>query len=254
MHSLPLFLMLEGRAVMLLGEGEMADARRRLIARAGGIIVGEADQTARIAFLTLPDPDALAVRLRARGLLLNVADRPDLCDFTMPAVVDRDPVIIAISTGGASAGLAAALRQRIEALLPARLGALARALGAARAPMRARWPDAAARRRALGAALAPGGLIDPLGAAPDIDLWLESGIDRAPSELYVLGLRSPDPDDLSLRDARMLALADRIVHPPGTPAAILDRARADAVRIPDRPTQDWSRMPGLTVILDVTNM
>ena len=254
MHSLPLFLMLDGRPVMLIGEGEAAQARTRLIARAGGVIVGEEDSQARIAFVALPDPDATAARLRARGILINVADRPDLCDFTMPAIVDRDPVIVAISTGGASAGLAAALRQRIEAMLPARLGALARTLHTARAALRARWPDAADRRRALGAALAPGGPIDPLGTTPDVDAWLVSRDDRAPSAPYILALRSADPDDLSLRAARMLALADRVVHPPGTPSAILDRARADAVRIVGTLADDWWAEPGLTVVIDVTHM
>ncbi|WP_302480174.1 NAD(P)-dependent oxidoreductase, partial [Sphingomonas bacterium] len=126
MHSLPIFLRLSGAPVILIGEGEAVEAKRRLLLRAGAILVEEGGE-ARIGFIALEGAaaDAAAARLRARGLLINVADRPELCDFTLPAIIDRDPVLVAIGTGGASAGLAAALRQRLEAILPAGLGALA---------------------------------------------------------------------------------------------------------------------------------
>src|SRR3546814_17432524 len=78
------------------------------------------------------------LRLKERGILVNAVDRPDQCDFTLPAIVDRDPVIIAIGTGGASAGLAKIIRQRFEQILPSGLGKLADALGHARAQMKAR--------------------------------------------------------------------------------------------------------------------
>src|SRR5690606_14609460 len=128
----------------------------------GGIPVGEGDAQARLAFVALAQPEEAATRLRARGLLVNVPDRPDLCDFTVPSVLDRDPVLVAVGTGGASAGLAKHLRLRLEALLPADLGALAEALYRARDALRARFPKAAERRRALDAALGPGGPLDPL--------------------------------------------------------------------------------------------
>lgn len=254
MHSLPIFVRIAGQPVILIGSGEAADAKRRLIERAGGIVVGEGDEAARLAFVAQDVPDAAAARLKVRGLLINVADRPDLCDFTLPAIIDRDPVIVAVGTGGASAGLAAALRQRIEALLPARLGDLARALHTARAAMRAKWPDAGARRRALGEALAPGGLLDPLGGAYEVEEWLEADAAQSAPALYALRLRSTDPEELTLRDVRMLALADRIIHPPKTPAAILDRARADAVRIVSETVDEWSNAPGLTVFVDVAGL
>jgi uroporphyrin-III C-methyltransferase / precorrin-2 dehydrogenase / sirohydrochlorin ferrochelatase len=134
MHSLPVFLRLRGRPVMLVGSGDAADAKRRLLERAGATIVGE-DGQAALAIVALADEgeaQAVAARLKERGLLVNVVDQPALCDFTLPAILDRDPVLIAIGTGGASAGLAKALRQRLEALLPQSLGALAQALSGAR--------------------------------------------------------------------------------------------------------------------------
>lgn len=232
MQSLPVFLALKGRPVILTGTGEAADAKRRLLERAGAHVVGEADQ-ALLAIVADGD-DATVARLKARGVLVNATDRPDLCDFTLPAIIDRDPVLIAIGTGGASAGLAKALRQRIEALLPEKLGMLATALHGARAAIRARWPDASARRRAIDAGLSAGGLIDPLreDAADGVPSWLAQQGDIEPSRLVALTLLSCDPDDLTLRAARLLGEADRIYHMPDVPAPILDRARADAVRIP----------------------
>ncbi|EZP50965.1 MULTISPECIES: precorrin-2 dehydrogenase/sirohydrochlorin ferrochelatase family protein [Sphingomonas] len=233
LHSLPLFVRLAGRPVILLGTGEPAEAKRRLLDRAGAVIVGE-EVDAALAVVAIEEEDAAVAavgRLRARGILVNAVDRPELCDFTTPAIVDRDPVLVAIGTGGVSAGLAAALRQRLEAWLPAGLGALATRLHAARPALRARYPDGGERRRALGAAMAAGGPLDPLGAVADVDVdgWLAADQPRGRGHVRIT-LGSPDPDDLTLRQARALANADRVIHHPGVPAAILDRARADAAR------------------------
>jgi len=247
MHSLPVFLRLEGRPVILLGTGDAAAAKRRLLERAGAVIAGEAGD-ARLAIVAIDDAgeaEAAAARLRARGILVNATDRPALCDFTLPAIVDRDPVLIAIGTGGASAGLAKALRQRIEALLPARLGALATALHGARDRIRRLFPEADARRRAIDAALDPGGALDPLGAAPDVERWLDDPAGGQPTTVEIR-LRSPDPDDLTLREARWLARADTLCHDGGVPAAILDRARADARCLVGEPSV---ALPGVTVVV-----
>lgn len=255
MHQLPIFLNLAGRTVVLVGEGEAAAAKARLIERVGGRIVPVWEQGATIAFVALDDETAAratADELRARGLLVNVVDRPDLCDFTTPAIVDRAPVTIAIGTGGASAGLAKAVRQRIETLLPARLGALASALHAARDAMKARWPTPADRRRAIDAALTSGGALDPLDdrAADKVSTWLASDAATQPSRLETIYLTSPDPDDLTLRAARLLGEADHIFHPADVPPAILTRARADAVRhVVDAPPPDAPT--GLSLWLDM---
>jgi uroporphyrin-III C-methyltransferase/precorrin-2 dehydrogenase/sirohydrochlorin ferrochelatase len=222
-----------GRRVILLGSGEAAAAKRRLLDRAGAQIVNENAQAALAIVAVDDDAEAAAAvaRLKARGVLVNAVDRPALCDFTLPAIIDRAPVLVAISTSGASAGLAAALRQRLEALLPIGLGALAERLRSARAAIRACYPDADERRRALGAAFAAGGPLDPLRAEPEaVETWLGGETADAP-ELVKIRLRSADPDDLTLREARLLGQADRVFHRPDAPPAILDRARADAVRV-----------------------
>lgn len=250
MHSLPLFHRLNGQKVILLAEGEAGEAKRRLLERAGAVCVGEDDPEARLAFIALDEPEEAAARLKARGLLLNVTDVPDLCDFTVPSLLERGPVLVAVGTGGASAGLAKALRLRLEALLPASLGKLAEGLQAARGAMRARWASGAERRRALDAALAQGGVLDPLdaGSADRVEHWLAGGADGA-GGTFEFTVLSNDPDDLTLRQARWLGAADLVAFEPGVAAEILTRARADAARLELAPGVVPDQASGLTVII-----
>ena len=235
MHSLPLFLRLRDRPVILLGKGDAANAKRALLMRAGALIVGE-DHPAALAIVAIDDDaEALAaiVRLKARGVLVNATDRPKHCDFTLPAIIDRDPVLVAIGTDGTSAGLAKALRQRLEALLPQSLGRLAEALHEARPAIRNRWPDAGQRRRAIDAALDAGGQLDPfaLSSTDAVAGWLSAPDAMPVSGLKVFRLTSDDPDQLTLEQARFLGQADTIVHSADIALAIVVRGRADAVRL-----------------------
>jgi uroporphyrin-III C-methyltransferase/precorrin-2 dehydrogenase/sirohydrochlorin ferrochelatase len=178
-------------------------------------------------------------------------DRPDQCDFTLPAIIDRDPVLVAIGTGGASAGLAKALRQRDRRDAARHARALAEALGRRTDAMRARWPDPASRRRAIDAALSEGGVLDPLSGADEqaVRHWLDDvGEDAATPRLEEVVLHSDDPDDLTLRTARLLGQADAVFHAADIGPLILNRARADAARIlaPARP--EWTG-PGLALWL-----
>src|SRR6478609_1488691 len=143
MKSLPLFHRIAGQPVIVLGEGPEADAKRRLVERAGGESVADLqagiERGARLAFVAFDDKQdaaAVAEQLRGAGVLVNVVDQPALCDFTTPSILDRDPVQIAIGTDGASAGLAKHLRLRLEALLPDSLGLLARSLAKVRDALR----------------------------------------------------------------------------------------------------------------------
>jgi uroporphyrin-III C-methyltransferase / precorrin-2 dehydrogenase / sirohydrochlorin ferrochelatase len=233
MKQLPIFVSLSGRKVLLVGEGEAADAKRRLIERAGGVCISEGD--ALLAFVALEEAvkaARVAAVLKSKGLLVNVVDRPELCDFTTPAIIDRDPVLVAIGTGGASAGLAKALRQRLEQMLPANLGRLASGLQAARGKLRDRFPDGMARRKAIDAALEEAGMLDPLAEQEEgaVSAWLEAETVERLAGLIVVELHSTDPDDLTLRHARLLGQADHIFHDDPVPDSILSRARADAVR------------------------
>jgi len=249
--ALPLFHRIAGRPVIVLGEGEAAAAKRRLVERAGGVVVGEDDPDARLAFVALEEPAEAAARLRARGMLVNVVDRAELCDFTVPSILDRSPVLLAIGTGGASAGLAKGLRLRLEGLLPQSLGPLAERLGAARDRLRRRWPDAAARRRALDAALSEGGALDPLreSSVAALDDWLDGAGHGEAGGLVEIRLRSDDPEDLTLREARLLGSADVLAYEAAVPAVVLDRARADAARMELETGEMPSAGQGLTVVL-----
>lgn len=252
MHSLPLFLRVKDRPVILVGEGEAAEAKARLLERAGARIVSETDE-AQLAIVAVDDEEealAAITRLQARGILVNAVDRPDHCDFTLPAIIDRDPVLVAIGTGGASAGLAKTIRQRLEVLLPASLGHLAQRLSHARTAMKARWPDPNDRRRAIDTALSLGGPLDPFASdVPEaVGEWLAGTQPKEGRQLIEISLTSPDPDDLTLRSARLLGLADRVYFAPGVPSSILDRARADAVRV-ETPTPPMHPDPGLSLFL-----
>jgi uroporphyrin-III C-methyltransferase / precorrin-2 dehydrogenase / sirohydrochlorin ferrochelatase len=235
MNQLPIFITLRNRNVMLVGEGEAAEAKRRLIERAGGVCVAEGSHDAMLAFVAVEEADEaaeIAARLKATGLLVNVVDQPALCDFTTPAIIDRNPVLIAIGTGGASAGLAKALRQRLEALLPQNLGSLATGLSAMRDSIRQKWPDNVARRKAIDDALSQAGFLDPFSDIdePAIDNWLRQPETKRPDGIVELVVTSTDPDELTLRQARLLGQADHIFYEADMPMVIVNRARADATR------------------------
>ncbi len=258
-RDLPIFVQLAGQKVVLLGDGDVADARRRLLERAGAVVVADLSPQARLGFVAgASDAVAMAARLRAAGLLVNVADQPELCDFTLGAVVERGPVTIAIGSGGASAGLSAALRQRLERLLPERIGAIAALLGGTKAMLRQALPDGAARRRGVAALLAEGGPLDPMGEGvlPDeiaqcIAVIATENDNQAIGILEEIILTSDSPDELTLRAARLLAAADILWHQQGVSQAILHRARADAPRrlseerpaVPDTGLHIWLRRP-----------
>ena len=252
MDTLPLFLNLAGRTVIVLGNGEAAAAKARLVVAAGGSVADEAADAPALAFVAFDDEVAAlaaALRLRRRGILVNVVDRPALSDFLMGAIIDRSPVVVAISTGGASASLSRALRGRFEALLPASLGALARAIAAARSAAVAAHPTIADRRRLWERALAEGGALDPLRPLADAGATVAdaiAGSSAAIPELRVIEVTSTDPGELTLNQLAALGRCDALVVDGDVPAAIIDRVRRDAVRLTAVPLE----LPdGLTVVL-----
>jgi uroporphyrin-III C-methyltransferase/precorrin-2 dehydrogenase/sirohydrochlorin ferrochelatase len=234
MESLPLFHRLRGQPVLVVGEGEAADAKARLVEEAGGRVVAEPEPGTRLAFVALADgAEAAAAALRARGLLVNVVDRPELCDFTVPALVDRSPVIVAAGTGGASASLSKALKERLEMLLPGSLGPLAVAIRQSRASVAAVQLSVPARRDFWARVLAPGAPLDPLAPQPDPAAAIAdalAGSSAPTSRLDEICLGPDGADALTLRELRLMAQADLVLHAPGTPADVLALIRRDAAR------------------------
>ena len=248
MKHLPLFFDLHGRRVVVVGEGPAADRRAALARSAGAVVrqlsdVQPSDLRGAVAIFVATgdaDRDTAAQRVaKSIGVPVNVADRPALCDFIMPAIVDRDDVVVAISTGGASPTLAAALRGRIEAALPDRIGALARLASAFRAQVNALILDPA-RRRAFWRALidGPAGRLalagDDAGARRAALGELDSARRRMSSVgiAHIVGAGPGDPDLLTLRAAQLLQEADAILHDDLVPPAILARARRDSEFVP----------------------
>ena len=238
--SLPLFHRIAGQQVLVLGDGEAAEPKRRLVERAGGIVVDDQqraiDEGVRLAFVAFEDAKACevaAINLRCAGMIVNVVDRPDLCDFTTPSILDRNPVLIAVGTGGASAGLAKHVRLRLERFLPHSLGKLADALFAARPALRERYPEGGDRRRALDEALGESGALDALNphSHEKVDGWLAGQGASAGPLVSEFVISSNDPEDLTVKQARLLGVADLVCAAPQISPAILARARADAVRI-----------------------
>ena len=238
--SLPLFHQITGQRVLVLGDGDAAEPKRRLVERAGGVVIDDSaqaiDEGVRIAFVAYEDAKACevaAINLRCAGMLVNVVDRPDLCDFTTPSILDRDPLLIAVGTGGASAGLAKHIRLRLERILPGTLGKLANALKAARPTLRQTYPNGGERRRVIDAALREGGALDPMDAASHerVESWSSGKQVSNDSVTAIFTLTSDDPEDLTVRQARLLGEADAVCAQGPVPAEIMARARADAVRI-----------------------
>ena len=158
MMHFPLFLDLSGRPVLVVGAGDVAERKADLLRRAGAAIrlrpsfdPADLDGCALAIGADAAEADklALSATARARGIPVNVVDRPELCSFIMPAIIDRDPVTIAVSTGGTAPVLARMLRQRIEAAVPPAFGRLASLAGRFSLEIRRRFQDLGARRRVL---------------------------------------------------------------------------------------------------------
>jgi uroporphyrin-III C-methyltransferase/precorrin-2 dehydrogenase/sirohydrochlorin ferrochelatase len=243
---LPLFFDLAGRKVVVVGRGPEADRRAGLAQAAGALVTRPAGDAvvaadfrgavaAFVATGTLEADTAAQRAAKSAGVAVNVADRPALCDFILPAIVDRDGVVVAISTGGASPTLASILRGHIEAALPERIGALVRLARTFRAQARTLIADPALRRgffRRLAegpaARLALAG--DDAGARR-VALGELDAVRRRMSPVgiaHIVGAGPGDPDLLTLRAAQLLQSADAILHDDLVPAAILGRARRDA--------------------------
>lgn len=247
MRILPLSFDIQSKPVIVVGHGGMAEVKARLVRAAGGEPVHLSPEVepdahplppARLAFVAVADArlaERWAEALKQRGLAVNVVDRPDLCDFQVPAIVDRGTVSIAIATGGRSASLAKALRERLEAWLPPTLGSLAEAISRRRADVSRHATTIEARRAFWDRLLAPGGALDPFAATADADTVITealAGETQPDRNVLTLNLGSADPEDLTLRQLRLLQRADVILHDPDMPEALLDKARRDAARLP----------------------
>ncbi len=159
MDSFPAFFPLAGRRVVIVGSGEQADGKARLFDGSPAQLVRlddgrafdpESYRGAALAFIVgeeLGFAEMAARAAREGGVPVNVVDRPELCDFFTPALVDRGEVVAAVGTGGASPVLAQVLKQELESRIPEGAGRLAALLREFRKPVQAAFPDLGARRQ-----------------------------------------------------------------------------------------------------------
>jgi uroporphyrin-III C-methyltransferase/precorrin-2 dehydrogenase/sirohydrochlorin ferrochelatase len=200
---------------------------------------------ARLIYSAEPEFNAqVSADAQARGIPVNAVDQADISTFLVPSIVDRDPVVIAIGTEGAAPVLAMGLRAKIDALLPAGLGALAAKAQTLREKIAELVPKGT-RRRAFWQEFFFGAPRDAFLSNDDVafDLSLTDAIYGARTaqtgRISLVGAGPGDPELLTLKAQRKLQEADVIVYDRLVPAAILEMARRDAVRIAVSPeTQD----------------
>lgn len=266
MRYFPMFLDFGGRTVLIAGGGEQAAQKARLLTRTEAELLlmapalepelqalvsgggaahvaaafdAEAVATADYLFIATGD-DALdgriAIAARAAGALVNMVDRPEACDMITPAIVDRDPVVIAIGTEGAAPVLARKVKTMLEERLSPRLGSFVAMLQAMR-PDLARVEDSAARLRlwdwaATGEPWRRWLAGDEAGARALIGYAADMGraIEEARPALTVVEIPVA-PDLLPLRAVERMQDAATIFHPEGLDPDILDLARRDAARV-----------------------
>ncbi|GHD29449.1 siroheme synthase [Halioglobus pacificus] len=170
----------------------------------------------------------------ARNIPVNVVDDPALCTFIVPSIVDRNPITIAINSGGSSPVLARNVRTQIETLVPQGYGRLARWAGQMRERVKAAIGDESGRRHfweaLLGGAIAEQVMAgDEAGATQTLETALASGR-PATGEVFLIGAGPGDPDLMTFKALRLLQRADVILYDRLVNPAIVDMARKDAER------------------------
>jgi len=249
MEAFPAYVPLAGRTVVIAGSGEAAEAKARLFASSPATVLrvqgpqahdAGTYRGAALAFVASDDDAFILAAVeaaRAAHVPVNVTDRPQLCDFTTPAVIDRGEVVAAIGTGGASPMLATLLRSDLEARLPEGTGRVAALFRLHQDAVRKALPDLPRRRAFLRAALtgpaaraAQAGDMEAAGRM--LQAALAQGVADQGMVQFVAG--AGPADLLTLRASRALAAADVVAADDGVDPAVLGMARRDAPHLPSR--------------------
>ena len=174
----------------------------------------------------------LANKLR---LPVNVVDNPDLCSFIMPSIIDRSPVVIAVSTGGSSPVLARLIRTKLEGSIPAAYGQLAKLVESFRDKVKAAFPNVESRRgfwekilEGTVAELVFTGHQDEAKQLLDKAIAEKSETPDIPGEVFLVGAGPGDPELLTFRALRLMQQADVVVYDRLVSPAIMEMVRRDA--------------------------
>ena len=267
MKSFPIFLILKNQPCLVVGGGDVAARKVNLLLRSDGIVTvlaptlcNQLAELVRIgkiehkkkkfekgdiegSFLVIAATNdegtnrQIASTASEHKIPVNVVDEPKLCTFIFPSIVDRSPVTIAVSTGGASPVLARLLRARLETLIPTAYGKLASLVDKYRQQVKHRFPDIDDRRHfwenvlqgPIAEMLFSGkekAANDALGEAVAL-----AQSDSKQGEVYLVGAGPGDPDLLTFRALRLMQQADVVLYDRLVSAEILDLTRRDAEKI-----------------------
>lgn len=268
MDYLPIFLDLRGRKGLVVGGGDTAARKAALMLNAGAWVTAVSPEPLSPAFAELAGTDRLihvqaafqekqldgvdvvfaasedealdkAVHdaARARHLPVNVVDKPGVCSFIMPSIIDRSPVMVAVSSGGEAPVLSRLLRARLETLIPAGYGRLAALAGRFKQAVRGKFSTTAERRKFWEKAfLSPIAEMVFSGREQEAEASLQAMLkaeENAPAvgEVYLVGAGPGNPDLLTFRALRLMQQADVVVYDRLVSPPILDMCRRDADRL-----------------------
>jgi len=268
MNFLPVFLDVRDKNCLVVGGGAIAARKAEHLLRAGALVrvvapeIGKRlremvqdqpgleleqrefhqdDLDTMLCVIAATDNEAInsdiSRQSQALRIPVNVVDNPALCSFIMPSMIDRDPVQIAISTGGVSPVLARMLRSKLESCIPGAYGDLARLADDYRDAVKRNLPDVDARRRFWEGIL--DGQVAELVFAGRIDAareQLHQALDDfdpggVRGEVYLVGAGPGDPDLITFKAARLMQKADVVVYDRLVSQPILDMVRRDAEKI-----------------------
>jgi uroporphyrin-III C-methyltransferase/precorrin-2 dehydrogenase/sirohydrochlorin ferrochelatase len=264
MDFLPLFHKLQDRLVLVVGGGEVALRKARLLADAGArlrVVAPEVrvelqqlagdggfflrgyqteDLQGVVLIIAATDDELLNAQISAQaqalGIPVNVVDAPKLCSVIFPAIVDRSPLIVAVTSGGDAPVLARLIRAKIETWIPATYGQLAGLAKRFRAQVKGLFPDVQ-QRRVFWEEVFQGQIAESVfaGKLQEGERLLEAKISgaapQALGEVYLVGAGPGDPDLLTFRALRLMQQADVVLYDRLVAPAIIELCRRDAERI-----------------------
>ncbi|AKF50929.1 MULTISPECIES: siroheme synthase CysG [Pseudomonas] len=266
MEFLPLFHNLRGSRVLVVGGGEIALRKSRLIADAGAVLrvvapeieaqlselvvqsggemilrgYSECDLDGCVLIIAATDDEPLNAQVsrdaRLRCVPVNVVDAPALCTVIFPAIVDRSPLVIAVSSGGDAPVLARLIRAKLETWIPSSYGQLAGLAARFRNQVKGLFPNVQ-QRRAFWEDVFQGAIADRqlAGQGAEAERMLIAKIAGEPpsetGEVYLVGAGPGDPDLLTFRALRLMQQADVVLYDRLVAPTILDLCRRDAERV-----------------------
>ncbi len=265
MEFLPLFFQLKEKHCILVGGGAVALRKATLLHRAGAVLhvvahsvkpelqtLAEAsggnfregeyspdDLKNKVLVIAATDDNVLNARVsadaHARQLPVNVVDSPELCSVILPAIIDRSPLVIAVSSGGTSPVLARMIRAKIETLIPSAYGELAKLVGQFRDRVKARFSNIDDRKNFWELVL-DGPIAEMVfaGKSKVAETMLSDKLQQdleVKGEVYLVGAGPGDPDLLTFKALRLMQKADVVLHDRLVAPQIVDLTRRDAERI-----------------------